>query len=74
MRARIGEPVHALTLNSRHNRRNGDFTEALSDNFLKMLVPGCHPANQWVEARAEQVAGDMLVTSVPQDPREERLQ
>jgi threonylcarbamoyladenosine tRNA methylthiotransferase MtaB len=67
MRTLLGEPVHALTLNSTHNRRDGDFTEALSDNFLKVLVPGSHLANQWVEARAEQVAGDMLVTSVPQD-------
>jgi threonylcarbamoyladenosine tRNA methylthiotransferase MtaB len=74
MRALIGEPVRALTLNRTHNRRDGDFTEALSDNFLKMLVPGFHSANQWVEARAERVAGDMVVTSVPQDICEERLQ
>jgi threonylcarbamoyladenosine tRNA methylthiotransferase MtaB len=61
MRALVGRRVQAITLNRMQNRPSGDFTEALTDNFLKMLVPGRHPANQWVQAYPEQIADEMLV-------------
>ncbi len=38
-----GRSFRALTL----NRRGGDWTEALTGNYLKVRVPGLHPANEW---------------------------
>lgn len=40
-----GRPLRALTL----HRQGEDWTEALTGNYLKVRVPGLHPANQWHE-------------------------
>jgi threonylcarbamoyladenosine tRNA methylthiotransferase MtaB len=61
MRALVGKPLQAITLNGSQRRPTGDFTEALTDNFLKLLVPGRYAANHWVEARPEQIVDGMLV-------------
>ena len=61
MKAFVGRPVNAITLNSVHTSPDGDFTEALTDNFLKLRVPGRHEANHWIRAQAEQVRDGMLV-------------
>ncbi|MGH9686383.1 MAG: tRNA (N(6)-L-threonylcarbamoyladenosine(37)-C(2))-methylthiotransferase MtaB [Candidatus Acidiferrales bacterium] len=37
--------LRALTL----NRRGSDWTEALTGNYLKVRVPGLHPANEWYQ-------------------------
>jgi threonylcarbamoyladenosine tRNA methylthiotransferase MtaB len=62
MRAQIGGPVQAITLNSKQSRPDGPYTEALTDNFLKLLVPGRHAANQWVKAYPAQVVDGVLVS------------
>lgn len=38
-----GRTARALTL----NRQGIDWTEALTGNYLKVRVPGLHPANEW---------------------------
>ncbi len=55
MRTFIGRPVNAITLHAIHSGPGGDFTEALTDNFLKLRLAGRHQANQWVSARPDQV-------------------
>jgi threonylcarbamoyladenosine tRNA methylthiotransferase MtaB len=62
MRALVGKPVQAITLNSSQRRPSGDFTEALTDNFLKLLVPGRYAANHWVQASPEQIVDGILIS------------
>ena len=45
--AQSGRTVRALTL----ARAGEDWTEALTGNYLKVRVSGCHPANEWHEIR-----------------------
>ena len=44
--AQSGRTHQALTL----NRRGDDWTESLTGNYLKVRIPGHHPANQWHQA------------------------
>jgi threonylcarbamoyladenosine tRNA methylthiotransferase MtaB len=38
-----------------------DFTEALTDNYLKLRLQGRHAANRWIKARVERVEDGYLV-------------
>ena len=40
---------------------DGEFTEALTDNYLKVRLRGRHEANRWPGARIGDVAGEALV-------------
>jgi threonylcarbamoyladenosine tRNA methylthiotransferase MtaB len=51
MRGFVGKTVEAITLNV----FDGKFTEALTENYLKLQLWGQHDANQWVKAWVEQV-------------------
>jgi hypothetical protein len=31
------------------NRVGDNWTESLTGNYLKVRIPGCHPANEWHE-------------------------
>jgi threonylcarbamoyladenosine tRNA methylthiotransferase MtaB len=53
MRSFVGEPLEAITLNVAHNGRDGEFTEALSDNFQKLCLKGQLEANRWITAHIE---------------------
>ncbi len=55
MRRHIGQTVEAITLNAVSADSAGEFTEALTDNYLKLELRGRHAANQWVQARTEDV-------------------
>jgi len=57
LRSLIGTAVEAITLQS----GGADFTEALSENYLKAKIPGHHPANRWMPLSVEGVEGEMLV-------------
>jgi threonylcarbamoyladenosine tRNA methylthiotransferase MtaB len=61
MQALVGKSVQAITLNGSQRRPAGVFTEALTDNFLKLLVPGRYAANHWVQASPEQIVDGILV-------------
>ena len=56
MRAQVGSAVEAITLRS----GDGEFTEALTDNYLKMRIPGRLESNRWLEARVERAGVDVL--------------
>jgi threonylcarbamoyladenosine tRNA methylthiotransferase MtaB len=62
MQAFVGKTVDAITLNV----FDGESTEALTDNYLKLRLRGLHEANRWLKAQVERVeAGAMMAVSVP---------
>ena len=60
MRSFVGRELEAITL----THFNGEFTEALTDNYLKLRIRGRHMSNQWLQCRIEAVANDALVGDV----------
>ena len=53
----VGSTVEAITLQS----RNGEFVEALTDNYLKMKVHGEPEANRWWRVEVESAEGETLL-------------
>ncbi len=56
----VGREIEVLTL----TRQQDGQTEALSDNYLKILVSGGHAANRLVSVRIDGVKGECLVGHV----------
>ncbi len=63
MRSFIGQTIEAITLNVGSENSDGEFTEALTDNYLKLRLRGRHEANRWMQVEVEDVAGGALVAS-----------
>jgi threonylcarbamoyladenosine tRNA methylthiotransferase MtaB len=61
MRGFVGKTVEAITLNVIGNDSDGEFTEALTDNYLKLRLRGRHEANRWQTAAVKDVADGCLV-------------
>jgi threonylcarbamoyladenosine tRNA methylthiotransferase MtaB len=59
MQSFVGKTVEAITLNVCDSQS----TEALTDNYLKLLLQGQHQPNQWMKARVEQVADSTLIAT-----------
>jgi threonylcarbamoyladenosine tRNA methylthiotransferase MtaB len=57
MRSLVGTVVEAITLQS----GGPEFTEALTENYLKMKIPGHHVANRWTQVEINGIAGEMLL-------------
>ncbi len=57
MRSLVGTVVEAITLQS----GGAEFTEALTDNYLKMKISGHYEANRWMDVKVEGVNGEMLL-------------
>ncbi len=57
MRSLVGSAIEAITLQS----CGTDFTEALTDNYLKIKISGHHEPNCWLDVKVEGVDGEMLV-------------
>jgi threonylcarbamoyladenosine tRNA methylthiotransferase MtaB len=53
----VGTKLPSITLSVQHN----DHTEALSDNYQKVLIPGCHTSNQWIAPTISAITGDALI-------------
>ncbi|MGB9491508.1 MAG: radical SAM protein [Terriglobales bacterium] len=60
MRSLVGTEVEAITLQT----GGADFTEALTENYLKVKIAGQLEANRWMQLRVEGVAGE-IITGVP---------
>jgi threonylcarbamoyladenosine tRNA methylthiotransferase MtaB len=60
MRGFVGESVEAISLNVVGSDTNGEFTEALTDNYLKLRLRGRHEANRWLHAEIEDVVDGAL--------------
>ncbi|PYX87190.1 MAG: tRNA (N(6)-L-threonylcarbamoyladenosine(37)-C(2))-methylthiotransferase MtaB [Acidobacteria bacterium] len=63
MQSFVGKTVDAITLNV----FNGGYTEALTDNYLKLKLAGRHEANQWIPTRVQDVEHGALVGEVMAD-------
>jgi threonylcarbamoyladenosine tRNA methylthiotransferase MtaB len=61
MRSFVGKPLDAITLNVMRSRPDGEFTEALTDNYQKLYLKGRHSANRWITAHIEKVDDGALV-------------
>ena len=61
MRSFVGKTVEAITLNVVGSDSCGEFTEALTDNYLKLRLRGRHESNHWQNIRVENVVGGSLV-------------
>jgi threonylcarbamoyladenosine tRNA methylthiotransferase MtaB len=56
-RSFVGKTLEAITLST----YDGECTEALSDNYLKLRLAGRHEANQWLTVRIKSAsAGELL--------------
>jgi threonylcarbamoyladenosine tRNA methylthiotransferase MtaB len=62
MRSFIGKKLEAITLNVGGNDAEGEFTQCLTDNYLKLRRRGKHEANQWVSVEVMDVASGSLVS------------
>lgn len=60
MRSFMGRDLEAITLNVVRSGLDGEFTEALTDNFLKLRLAGKHEANRWLKVGIERVEGGFL--------------
>jgi threonylcarbamoyladenosine tRNA methylthiotransferase MtaB len=58
LRSLVGTEVEAITL---HSGGGSDFTEALTDNYLKAKIAGGIEPNQWIRLRVEAVEGEWLM-------------
>ena len=61
MRSFIGQELAAITLNVTTEDADGPWTEALTDNYLKMRLRGKHGANRWVNTRVTAVEDGALI-------------
>jgi threonylcarbamoyladenosine tRNA methylthiotransferase MtaB len=58
MRSFIGKNIQAITLNV----FDGEYTEALTDNYLKLRLAGKHAANQWMEVKVDEVVSGVMLS------------
>jgi threonylcarbamoyladenosine tRNA methylthiotransferase MtaB len=57
MQSFVGQTVEAINLNI----CDGNSTEALTDNYLKLRLAGRHKPNQWMKAQVKQIeSGELL--------------
>jgi threonylcarbamoyladenosine tRNA methylthiotransferase MtaB len=57
MQSFLGRELEAITL----THYDGECTEALTDNYLKLKLRGKHEANRWVRGVIEAVHSDALM-------------
>jgi threonylcarbamoyladenosine tRNA methylthiotransferase MtaB len=57
IRSLVGTTVQAITLRS----RGADFTDALTDNYLKLRISGHHDANHWMDVKIDKLNGETLL-------------
>ena len=62
MRSFVGKTVEAITLNVVGSDAEGEFTDALTDNYLKLRLRGRHEANRWQSARVKEVVSGSLLS------------
>ena len=64
----VGRTIEAITLSRGGSDERGLFTEALTDNYLKLHIAGVHEANRWVNVLIEGVTSDELQGTI-HEPR-----
>jgi threonylcarbamoyladenosine tRNA methylthiotransferase MtaB len=61
MRSFIGQSVEAITLNGVSESSDGNWTEALTDNYLKLKLNGMHEPNQWLKPKVDAIEDSHLI-------------
>jgi len=61
MRSFIGKALDAITLNVVGDDSDGEFTESLTDNYLKLRLSGRHEPNRWQTVHVDNVAAGSLI-------------
>lgn len=61
MRSFVEKTIEGITLRTTLGGPHSGFTEALTDNYLKLRLQGTHEPNRWVQAVVEDVRDGMLV-------------
>jgi threonylcarbamoyladenosine tRNA methylthiotransferase MtaB len=61
MRSFVGRNLDTITLNVVSENSDGLWTEALTDNYLKLRLSGHHDPNQWLRAQVLDVADGQLL-------------
>ena len=61
MRSFVGKTLEAITLNVIGNDAQGGFTEALTDNYLKLRLQGRQEANRWRTVTVQNIVSGSLV-------------
>jgi threonylcarbamoyladenosine tRNA methylthiotransferase MtaB len=64
MRNFVGQTLEAITLNVTGNDAGREFTESLTDNYLKLRLRGRHEPNCWTLASIKDVIDGVLVGEV----------
>ena len=64
MRSFVAKTLEAITLNVIGNDSDGEFTEALTDNYLKLRLRGRHASNRWMLTSVVDVASGSLLARV----------
>ncbi len=59
----LGRTLEVITLQS----GSGAWTEALSDNYLKVKLCGTHPANAWIKVEVSDVGQEDMVAVAHQE-------
>jgi threonylcarbamoyladenosine tRNA methylthiotransferase MtaB len=73
MRSFVGRTLEAISLNVACEDSSGTWTEALTDNYLKLRLRGKHEPNRWINARVEAVDNGQMTgrLSAVEDPNRE---
>jgi threonylcarbamoyladenosine tRNA methylthiotransferase MtaB len=61
MRTFLGKTLEAITLNVIGNDSDGEFTESLTDNYLKLRLRGRHAPNRWMHTSVVDVISGALL-------------
>lgn len=64
MQAFMGRSLDAITLSAVHTGPDGEFTEALTDNYQKLYLKGRHAANRWMTVYVAGVEGGAFVGNI----------
>ena len=64
MRSFVGCEVEAITLNVSGEGAEGIWTEALTENYLKLRLRGRHSANRWSRALVVDIEGGALLGTI----------
>jgi threonylcarbamoyladenosine tRNA methylthiotransferase MtaB len=64
MHSLVGSQLDAITLSLRSENADGAWTQALTDNYLKLRLAGKHEPNQWLSVKVNAVEGDILMGTV----------
>jgi threonylcarbamoyladenosine tRNA methylthiotransferase MtaB len=54
----VGQTLEAITLSRGGSDERGPYTEALTDNYLKLHIAGEHEANRWMQVRVTACTSD----------------